>query len=228
VVIQAGQSGRGKSFSARWGEVVFVSTHTSMEHGRQLYREMKDDVASQGRDPEQFFITPSAYVVCAETKAEAEDKMALVETLATDEDALSLLSEAMNFDFASRGIDEPFTDEELATSRHTQSMRDGEPARERIANPTPRDPSNSAIARDQTSRSSADRRGRGTVWSGGSPNRSLTGSCWRRPTCLALHGLREIRRCRSSTGRGCIIGLRWQDAARNLGLQFRATWRSVQ
>ncbi len=74
-----------------------------MEHGRQLYREMKDDVASQGRDPDQFFITPSAYVVCAETKAEAEDKMALIETLATDEDALSLLSEAMNFDFASQG-----------------------------------------------------------------------------------------------------------------------------
>ena len=33
VVIQAGQSGRGKHFSARWGEVVFVSTHTSLEHG---------------------------------------------------------------------------------------------------------------------------------------------------------------------------------------------------
>ena len=48
VVIQAGQSGRGKQFSARWGELVFVSTHTSMEHGRQLYREMKDDVAQPG------------------------------------------------------------------------------------------------------------------------------------------------------------------------------------
>ena len=34
VVIQAGQSGRGKQFSARWGELVFVSTHTSMEHGQ--------------------------------------------------------------------------------------------------------------------------------------------------------------------------------------------------
>ncbi|HME21662.1 MAG TPA: LLM class flavin-dependent oxidoreductase [Acetobacteraceae bacterium] len=139
VVIQAGQSGRGKSFSARWGEVVFVSTHTSMEHGRQLYREMKDEVASQGRDPDQFFITPSAYVVCAETKAEAEDKMALIETLATDEDALSLLSEAMNFDFASKGIDEPFTDEELANVSGTQSMRDRVLRASGITNPTPRD-----------------------------------------------------------------------------------------
>src|SRR5579872_1512074 len=139
VVIQAGQSGRGKHFSARWGELVFVSTHTSIEHGKQLYREMKDDVASQGRDPDKFFITPSAYVVCAATKAEAEDKMALIETLATDEDALSLLSEAMNFDFASKGIDEPFTDEELENVSGTQSMRDRVLTASGIKNPTPRD-----------------------------------------------------------------------------------------
>ena len=33
--------------------------------------------------------------------------MALIEKLATDEDALSLLSEAMNFDFASKGLPTP-------------------------------------------------------------------------------------------------------------------------
>src|SRR6185437_10013 len=101
--------------------------------------EMKDDVASQGRDPDKFFITPSAYVVCAETKAEAEDKMAFVETLATDEDALSLLSEAMNFDFASKSLDEPFTDDELANISGTQSMRDRVVRISGIKNPTPRD-----------------------------------------------------------------------------------------
>ena len=139
VVIQAGQSGRGKQFSTRWGELIFVSTHTSMEHGRQLYRELKDDVARQGRNPDHFSITPSAYVVCAETKAEAEDKMAFIETLATDEDALSLLSEAMNFDFASKGLDEPFTDNELANISGTQSMRDRVLRTSGITNPTPRD-----------------------------------------------------------------------------------------
>ena len=110
-----------------------------MEHGRQLYRDLKDDVARQGRNPDHFFITPSAYVVCAETKAEAEDKMALIETLATDEDALSLLSEAMNFDFASKGLDEPFTDDELANVSGTQSMRDRVLRTSGITNPTPRD-----------------------------------------------------------------------------------------
>ncbi|HVC59029.1 MAG TPA: LLM class flavin-dependent oxidoreductase [Acetobacteraceae bacterium] len=139
VVIQAGQSGRGKQFAARWGELVFVTTHTSMEHGKQVYREMKDDIAREGRNPDHVAITPSTYVVAAATRAEAEDKMALIDKLATDEDALSLLSEAMNFDFASKGLDEPFSDEELAGISGTQSMRDRVLRASGISNPTPRD-----------------------------------------------------------------------------------------
>jgi hypothetical protein len=124
VIIQAGQSGPGKRFAARWGELLFVGSPISLDVGRKNYREMKDAVAAQGRDPEHCIIAPSAYVIAAESKAEAEDKAALVETLATDDDALSLLSEVMNFDFATKGLDEPFTDEELAGISGTQSMRD--------------------------------------------------------------------------------------------------------
>jgi FMN-dependent oxidoreductase (nitrilotriacetate monooxygenase family) len=139
VVIQAGQSARGKSFSARWGELVFVSTPISLAAGRQNYRDLKEATAAAGHDPNHMTITPSAYLVCAETKAEAEDKMALIETLATDDDALSLLSEAMNFDFASKGLDEPFTDEELKNISGTQSMRDRVLRSSGLKNPTPRD-----------------------------------------------------------------------------------------
>jgi FMN-dependent oxidoreductase (nitrilotriacetate monooxygenase family) len=139
VVIQAGQSARGKSFSARWGELVFVSTPINLDAGRQNYRDLKEATAAAGRDPNHMTITPSAYLVCAETKAEAEDKMALIETLATDDDALSLLSEAMNFDFASKGLDEPFTDEELKNISGTQSMRDRVLRSSGLKNPTPRD-----------------------------------------------------------------------------------------
>ena len=139
VVIQAGQSARGKQFSARWGELVFVTTPINLEIGRQNYRELKAAAAALGRDPGHMTITPSAYLVCAETKAEAEDKMALIETLATDDDALSLLSEAMNFDFALKGIDEPFTDHELENISGTQSMRDRVLRSSGLKNPTPRD-----------------------------------------------------------------------------------------
>ena len=51
--------------------------------------------------------------VAAATKSEAEDKMALIQKLPTEMDALSLLAEGVNFDFASKGMDTPLTDEEL-------------------------------------------------------------------------------------------------------------------
>ena len=139
VIIQAGQSGPGKRFAARWGELLFVGSPITLEHGRQNYKQIKADVAAQGRDPNHCVIAPSAYIVSAETKMEAEDKMAFIETLATDDDALSLLSEAMNFDFASKGIDEPFTDDELDNISGTQSMRDRVLQLSGKKNPTPRD-----------------------------------------------------------------------------------------
>jgi FMN-dependent oxidoreductase (nitrilotriacetate monooxygenase family) len=139
VVIQAGQSGRGKKFCGRWGELVFAGSPATLESGRQMYRDLKDEVARCGRNPDHVTIAPSAYIVCAETKSEAEDKMAYIETLATDEDALSLLSEAMNFDFARKGLDEPFTDEELDNISGTQSMRDRVQKASGIRNPTPQD-----------------------------------------------------------------------------------------
>ncbi len=139
VIIQAGQSGRGKKFSARWGEVVFVSTYHSLAAGVKSYAEAKAEIAAVGRDPAGVAICPSVYTVAAETRAEAEDKMALNDRLYEEVDALSLLSEAMNFDFASKGLDEPFTDEELAGISGTQSMRDRVLEASGIKNPTVRD-----------------------------------------------------------------------------------------
>jgi len=139
VVIQAGQSGRGKQFAAKWGELLFVGSPATLELGRKNYKEIKDAVAAQGRNPDHCVIAPSAYIICAETKMEAEDKAALTERLTEEIDALSLLSEAMNFDFASKGLDEPFTDDELDHISGTQSMRDRVLASSGIKNPTPRE-----------------------------------------------------------------------------------------
>ena len=139
VVIQAGQSARGKAFAAKWGELLFVGSPPTLEAGRENYKEIKAAVAAHGRDPNHCIIAPSAYVICAETRMEAEDKLALTEKLATDDDALSLLSEAMNFDFARKDLDEPFTDDELENISGTQSMRDRVVRASGIKNPTVRD-----------------------------------------------------------------------------------------
>ena len=64
------------------------------------------------------------YPVVAETRAEAEDKQAAYDKLPNDVDQLSLLSEALNFDFSTKGLDEPFTDDEINNINGMQSMRD--------------------------------------------------------------------------------------------------------
>ena len=123
VLIQAGQSGRGRRFGARWGEVIFV-VYRNVEAGQRDYAAFKAEVARAGRDPDHVKVTQLVNVVTAATRAEAEDKWAEIDRLPLEVDALSLLSEALNFDFAKKGMDEPFTDAELFAMSGLQGIRD--------------------------------------------------------------------------------------------------------
>ncbi len=123
VLIQAGSSGRGKSFGARWGEVIFV-VYPNIDVGKRDYAGFKAEVARFGRDPDDVKITHLVNTVTAATKSEAEDKWAEIEKLPLEIDALSLLSEALNFDFAKKGMDEVFTAEDLASMSGLQGIRD--------------------------------------------------------------------------------------------------------
>ena len=77
--------------------------------------------------------------VCGATKAEAEDRMALIEKLPLEIDALSLLAEGLNFDFAAKDIDEPLTSEELAGMQGMLGIRDGVLRTSGKTNPSTRD-----------------------------------------------------------------------------------------
>jgi FMN-dependent oxidoreductase (nitrilotriacetate monooxygenase family) len=123
VLIQAGQSGRGKRFATEWGEVIF-SYNVGVDLGRKSYQEYKAAAAAAGRDPESLKIATLVYPIVAETKAEAEDKRALLESLPKEIDSLLLLTEAMNFDFGSKPLDEPFTEDELRRFTGLHTMRD--------------------------------------------------------------------------------------------------------
>ena len=123
VLIQAGQSGRGRRFGARWGEVIFV-VYPNVEAGQRDYAAFKAEVARAGRDPDHVKVTQLVNTVAAATRAEAEDKWAAIDRLPLEIDALSLLSEALNFDFARKGMDEAFTDAELAEMSGLQGIRD--------------------------------------------------------------------------------------------------------
>ncbi len=138
VVIQAGMSGRGQEFAAKWGELLFV-VYDDLDGAKQRYKLQKEMTAAAGRDPESMKICSLFYPIAAATRAEAEDKAAAYEKLPNEMDQLLLLSEALNFDFATKGIDEPFTDDELEGLSGMQAMRDRVVVQEGIKNPTPRD-----------------------------------------------------------------------------------------
>jgi FMN-dependent oxidoreductase (nitrilotriacetate monooxygenase family) len=138
VIIQAGSSGRGRRFGARWGEVIFVA-YPNAEIGRRDYAAFKTEVARCSRDPEHVKITQLINTVAAATKTEAEDKWAEIDSLPLEIDALSLLSEALNFDFARKSLDEPFSDEEIASMSGLQGIRDRVLQASGKRNPTVRD-----------------------------------------------------------------------------------------
>lgn len=138
VVIQAGQSGRGRRFAAKWAELIFTSD-PNIASAAKSYAAQKADAEAAGRDPDHMKIATLCHPVVAETKAEAEDKFALIETLPLEVDSLMLLSEATNFDFGSKPLDEPFTDAELARFTGTQAGRDRVVSAMGNQKPTPRD-----------------------------------------------------------------------------------------
>ena len=120
------------------GELIFVS-NPNLEPAKVAYAELKADAASHGRDPDHMKIATLCHPVVAATRAEAEDKFALIERLPLEVDSLMLLSEATNFDFGAKPLDEPFTDAELARFTGTQSGRDRVVAALGDRKPTPRD-----------------------------------------------------------------------------------------
>ena len=138
VIIQAGQSGRGRRFAGRWAEVIFAGAR-NLQVGQDQYRAIKAEAESWGRDPDQVSICTLATTVVAATKAEAEDKMAAIETLPLEIDSLSLLAEALDFDFAARGMDEALSDADMASMGGMHTMRDGVVSASGKRNPTVRD-----------------------------------------------------------------------------------------
>ncbi len=138
VIIQAGASGRGQRFAGRWGEVIFTAARNT-ELAKEGYQAVKGEAARLGRDPDRISICNILMPVAGATKAEAEDKMALISKLPLEIDALSLLAEALNFDFAAKGIDEPFTTEELEGMTGMLGIRDGVLRKSGKTNPSARD-----------------------------------------------------------------------------------------
>jgi FMN-dependent oxidoreductase (nitrilotriacetate monooxygenase family) len=111
VLLQAGSSGRGRDFAARWAEVIFTGD-PGIDVARSHYQTQKERIGELGRDPESVRMLPMAYAVVGETAAQAQDReQLLLNDLVDPMASLTLLSELMNYDFSGLELDAPITDE---------------------------------------------------------------------------------------------------------------------
>jgi FMN-dependent oxidoreductase (nitrilotriacetate monooxygenase family) len=111
VLLQAGSSGRGRDFAARWAELIFTGD-PNIDVARSHYKDQKERIAERGRDPAQVKMLPMAYTVIGESRAHAEEREQLfLNELVDPQASLALLSELMNHDFSGMGLDAPITDE---------------------------------------------------------------------------------------------------------------------
>jgi FMN-dependent oxidoreductase (nitrilotriacetate monooxygenase family) len=111
VLLQAGSSGRGRDFAARWAELIFTGD-PDVEIARSHYKDQKQKIGVQGRDPNAVKMLPMAYTVVGESKAHAEEREQLfLKDLVDPMASLTLLSELMNYDFSNMELDQPITDE---------------------------------------------------------------------------------------------------------------------
>jgi len=111
VLMQAGSSGRGREFAARWAEVIFTGD-PSVEVARSHYADQKGRIAEGGRDPDSVKMLPMAYTVLGESTAQAaEREQMFLDDFVDPMASLTLLSELMNYDFSGLSLDAPITDE---------------------------------------------------------------------------------------------------------------------
>ncbi len=111
VLMQAGSSGRGREFAARWAELIFTGD-PNIDIARAHYKDQKEKIGEQGRDPGSIKMLPMAYTVVGESAAHAEEREQLfLHELVDPMASLTLLSELMNYDFSGMGLDDPITDE---------------------------------------------------------------------------------------------------------------------
>jgi len=136
VIMQAGQSGRGKQFAARWGELIF-SVYKNIDQAKATTREIKEEAARLGRDPNGIKIAPAVYMIPGETRQIAEDKKALIDGLARAPDAISLICEVTNFDLSRVPFDEPLTDEQMSKIGPTLGLKERVVREAGTNNPTP-------------------------------------------------------------------------------------------
>jgi FMN-dependent oxidoreductase (nitrilotriacetate monooxygenase family) len=110
VLFQAGASGPGRAFAARYADAIFIAPGT-VDEARVFYRSMKAAIADAGRDPDSVLILPSALPVLGRTDEEAAAYYEEAVSMVRLEDAMAAIQWRFDgVDLSKADPDAPFPD----------------------------------------------------------------------------------------------------------------------
>lgn len=105
VIIQAGSSGRGKAFAARWSEVIFA-LQPNLERMRVFKADVAQALMDAGRAPDASKVLMAIMPFIGGSRAEAEEKRDLHDSLVNPLVGLSTLAAHANADFSNFSLEE--------------------------------------------------------------------------------------------------------------------------
>ncbi len=135
VIVQAGASEAGRQLAAETAEVIFAAGG-KVEAAQAFYADIKSRMARVGRAPDQLKILPGAMVILGGSRAEAQEKKALLDSLVHPDSGVASLSIALGCDASGFDLDAPLPD--IPETNASKSARDRVLAYARANNATVR------------------------------------------------------------------------------------------
>ncbi len=120
VIIQAGGSPSGLELAARTADVVF-SVVQELASAKVAYADLKDRLAKYGRSPDQLCILPGVMPIVGHTDAEAKDKLSLLQSWLTPDNAVTLVSSRLGYDVSGFALDGPVPEPPVGQGTRTFS-----------------------------------------------------------------------------------------------------------
>ncbi|KQN02396.1 monooxygenase [Sphingomonas sp. Leaf230] len=121
VIVQAGSSEPGRQLAAETAEVVFAAEPT-LESGRRFYADVKGRTRAVGRNPDHLKILPAAFVVVADTIAEAKAQRAHLDSLVHYDSGIGSLNGMLGYDVSGFDPDGPLP--EIPETNASKSARE--------------------------------------------------------------------------------------------------------
>ena len=104
VILQAGTSGKGKDFAARYADAVFV-IQPNLSGAKALYDDIKSGVVNAGRPASACKVLCGMQPIVGSSRGEAADKQAEHNSLVPLEGGLAILSSHLDFDLSTLPLD---------------------------------------------------------------------------------------------------------------------------